>query len=104
MDDLNTHYSESCVRYVADVEGLDIDLGRKGVEGILTSVHTRKQFLSEPIHRIRFIYLLRHTSWLNQIVVWFGVLKRRVTRFGDFNTLVIYEERLRDSMTTTTKH
>lgn len=67
MDNFNTHCSEACVRYVVDVEGLDNDLGRKGVECILKSVHTRKQFLSDPTHRIRFIDLPRKTSWLCQI-------------------------------------
>lgn len=37
MDCLNTHQSESLVRYVAQVEGLDIDLGIKGESGILKS-------------------------------------------------------------------
>lgn len=87
VDNLNTHSSETCVRYVAAVEGIEIDLGRKGVRGILKSVQTRKQFLSDPTHRIRFIYLPRHTSWLNQIEIWFGVLKRKVTRFGSFDSV-----------------
>src|SRR5690606_30232234 len=65
VDNLNTHSSECCVRYVAAILGLSDDLGRKGVRGILKSVKTRKQFLSDPSHRIRFIYLPRHTSWLN---------------------------------------
>ena len=87
MDNLNTHCSEACVRYVADVEGHDINLGRKGVEGILKSVPTRKQFLSDPSRRLRVIYSPRHTFWLNQIELWFGVLKRKVTRFGNFDSV-----------------
>jgi transposase len=35
MDCLNTHQSESLVRYVAQVEGLELDLGVKGKRGIL---------------------------------------------------------------------
>ena len=41
MDCLNTHQSESLVRFVAQVEGLDIDLGIKGERGILKSMATR---------------------------------------------------------------
>lgn len=87
VDNLNTHSSECCVRYVAAILGSKEDLGRKGVRGILKSVRTRKQFLSDPTHRIRFIYLPRHTSWLNQIEIWFGVLKRKVTRYGSFQSI-----------------
>ena len=77
MDNLKTHGSETCVRDVADVEGLDIDLGRKGVEGVLKSGRTRKQFLSDPTRRIRFIYFPRHTLWRNQIDRWFWVFKAK---------------------------
>ena len=38
MDCLNTHQSESLVRYVVQVEGLEIDLGIKGKCGILEIV------------------------------------------------------------------
>lgn len=84
VDNLNTHSSESCVRYVAAACGITDDLGKKGVRGILQSQQTRKAFLSDPNHRIRFTYLPRHTSWLNQIEIWFGILRRKVTRFGNF--------------------
>jgi hypothetical protein len=35
VDNLNTHQSESLVRYVADESDLDIDLGVKGKSGVL---------------------------------------------------------------------
>ena len=48
MDCLNTHQSESLVRYVAQGEGLDIELGIKGKRGILQSMATRAAFLTDP--------------------------------------------------------
>lgn len=83
-DNLNTHSSESCVRYVATCCGIDEDLGKKGVRGILKSVESRVAFLTDPGHRIQFIYTPRHCSWLNQIEIWFGTLRNKVTRWMNF--------------------
>jgi transposase len=84
MDCLNTHQSESLVRYVAQVEGLEIDLGIKGKSGILKSMQTRTDFLTDKTHRIVFYFTPKHCSWLNQIEIWFGILMRKLLRRGNF--------------------
>lgn len=84
MDCLNTHQSESLVRYVAQVEGLEIDLGIKGKSGILKSMQTRTDFLTDKNHCIVFYFTPKHCSWLNQIEIWFGILMRKLLRRGNF--------------------
>jgi transposase len=87
MDNLNIHCSESLVKLVAEVCEVPKDLGKKGVRGVLKSVASRQAFLSEPSHRIRFVYLPKHSSWLNQIETVFGVIMRKVIRRGSFTSV-----------------
>ncbi len=93
-DNLNTHISESLVRYVAASCDLDTDLGVKGRTGALRSLETRRAFLSNKDHRIHFVYTPKHCSWLNQIEIWFGTLRRKLTRFGSFASLEDLQDRI----------
>jgi transposase len=86
-DNLNIHCSESLVKLVAEACEVDTALGKKGVRGVLKSVASRQAFLSESSHRIRFVYLPKHSSWLNQIEVIFGVIMRKVIRRGSFTSV-----------------
>jgi hypothetical protein len=86
-DKLNTHASESLLYYVAEQCGLEIDLGLKGRRGVLQSIETRQDFLSDKSYRIRFVYTPKHCSWLKEIEIWFGTLRRKLTRFGSFCSL-----------------
>jgi transposase len=87
VDNLNIHCSESLVTLVAKACEVPTDLGKKGVCGILKSVASRQAFLSESSRRIRFVYLPKHSSWLNQIEVVFGVIMRKVIRRGSFTSV-----------------
>lgn len=87
VDQLNTHMSESLVRLVAELCGLDVELGVKGRKGILKSKKSRKRFLSDLGHRIRFVYTPRHSSWLNQVEIWFSILTRRLLKRGSFSSV-----------------
>jgi len=97
LDNLNVHCSATLVGYVAELESLDKNtLGKKGRSGILKSVASRQQFLSDRTHRVRFVYLPKHTSWLHQIEIVFGIVGRRVMRRGSFKSLTDLKERLID--------
>ena len=94
LDQLNTHRSASLVRWVAACCGMDSELGVKGQSGILKSMETRTAFLSDPSHRIRFVYIPKHTSWLNQIECWFSILVRRLIRRGNFTSKDDLQQRI----------
>ncbi|HVI50181.1 MAG TPA: transposase [Candidatus Sulfotelmatobacter sp.] len=94
VDNLTTHCSETLVRYVAQACGIEEELGKKGQRGILKSVATRKKFLTDAGHRIRFVYVPKHTSWLNQIEIWFSILVRRVLRRGNFTSVTDLREKI----------
>ena len=94
VDQLNTHMSEGLVRLVAQRCGIDVDLGVKGRRGILKSKRSRKKFLADDTHRIRFVYTPRHCSWLNQIEIWFGILVRRLLKRSSFASLQDLKKRI----------
>lgn len=87
VDQLNIHQSEALVKLVAKECAIALELDRKGNLKNIKAMASRRTFLSEPTHRIRFVYTPKHTSWLNQIELWFSILARKVLRRGSFNSV-----------------
>jgi transposase len=86
-DQLDTHVSATLVELVARHCGIQDDLGMKGKRGALKSKKSRRKFLEDAAHRIRFVYTPRHCSWLNQVEIWFSILARRLLKRSSFTSL-----------------
>jgi transposase len=96
-DNLNTHMSESLVKLVAKVENIDeTTQGVKGKRGILKTMESRTEFLSDSSHRIVFVYTPKHCSWLNQIECWFSIITRRLlNKRASFKTIDELEQKIK---------
>lgn len=93
-DQLNTHLSASLVEWIAQQIGFQGDLGKKNYRGILKNQLSRKAFLENPEHRVRFVYTPKHCSWMNPIENWFGKLQRHVIRYGNFASVTALENNI----------
>ena len=96
-DNLNTHMSETLVKLVARICGIEEStLGIKEKSGILKSMASRAEFLMDDTHKISFVYTPKHCSWLNQIECWFSILTRRLlNKRSSFKTVEELEQKIR---------
>ena len=65
---------------MAEACALGVELGKKRETGILKSMESRVDLLPDPSHRIRFVYTPKHSSWMNQIEIWFGIINRKLLK------------------------
>ncbi len=94
-DQLNTHKSATLATLIAKMCSVEEDLmGVKGKSGILKSMETRKEFLEDLSHRVRFVYLPKHTSWMNQVEMWFSMLSKRLLKRGVFKSKAELKEKI----------
>ena len=87
VDQLNIHQSVGLVELIAELCGLTDEVAERKAQGVLKAMVNRAMFLSDPTHRISFVYTPKHTSWLNQVEIWFSILVRRVIKRGNFTSV-----------------
>jgi hypothetical protein len=95
VDNLDIHESEPLVRPVAELSGVEADLGVMGKSGVLKSRASRAAFLGDPAHEVAFHYTPVHASWLNQIELWLSILARKVLKRGSFTSVEDLEAKVR---------
>ncbi len=64
--------------------GISGDLGVKGKSGVLASKAPVRRFLRKPRASYNLHFTPKHSSWLNQIEIWFSILVRKLLRRGNF--------------------
>jgi transposase len=79
---------------VAQISGIEKDLGKKGEYGILALMPRRAAFLSDPTHKLVFHYTPNHSSWMNQIEIWLSILVRKLLTRGSFTSVAALETRV----------
>ena len=88
MDNLDTHCSESLVRWAAELEGIAQEtLGKKGKRGILRSMASRAAFLHDLTHWVVFYYMPKHATWMNRVEIWLSILACKLLKRGNFTSL-----------------
>lgn len=79
MDNLSSHYHNDFCQTVAHLSGVDYSPLKTGPE--------RRQWLQSEHKRIVVHFVPFHASWLNMIEIWFGILKSKCLKYGQFNSV-----------------
>jgi transposase len=69
---------------VGRLERIEHNYIRHGKTGILGSKASRKTFFSDSSHSAVFHYTPTHSSWGNQIEVWFSILVKKYLKRSSF--------------------
>lgn len=67
-----------------DLDITEEELGKKRSKGILYDMKSRRQFLKDQSHDVSFLYTPPHSSWMNQVEIWFSILGRGLINRGSF--------------------
>jgi hypothetical protein len=94
VDQLTSQQSATCVRGVARGCCLEAEWGEKATRGIVKSMQTRAEFLSDGSHRIRLLETPQHTSGRHHIELWCRLLVRRLLKRGHCIAVADLRERL----------
>jgi hypothetical protein len=86
LDNLNTHYHEQTCQVIAEA--------CRCPTADLSTVESRRRFLTDPDKRVVFHFTPSHASWLNQIEIWFSLLTAKVIRRGDFTSVEDLQDKI----------
>ncbi len=91
----------------AEYEGIvPLTLGVKEHSGVMKSMKTRMEFLSDPDRHLMFVYTPVHCSWINnQVEVFFSILKNRIlTSISSYASVEELEQRIKTFIAHYNKH
>ena len=94
VDELSTHQSEELVKVVGEKCSIELELDEQGRLRTMKAMGSRAKLLADLGHRIRFVYIPKHTSWLNQVELWFSILVRKLLKRGSFTSVQNLRERI----------
>ena len=96
VDNLDTHRSESLVRWVARESGLDLELGKKASGAHWRTESPGPHFSAIPATVSCFHYTPKHTSWMNQVEIWLSILVRNCYSEGHFRSVTDLKQKVWD--------
>jgi transposase len=82
------------VKLVAKECAIELELDRKGRLKNMKAMASRRTFLQDRTHRIGFVYTPKHTSWPNQMELWFSILARKLLKRGSFVSVEELHQRI----------